>query len=168
MRAHTCAGGWLDRRELLVLVALIAVSVTLGVLASSFDTFPLDDRLTAFARELGPSFKPIAGVPNEGNGIIALSAVAVGAAVLFIRRQPEALAMLLTVGALYLVTLFICLPAMAASLRRARLLTLQAQKSGTVSRELEETLADSGALVFGTLMILLVALIAALAIVKPY
>ena len=82
--------------------------------------------------------------------------------------DPVETGWLLTVGALYLVTLFICLPAMAASLRRARLLTLQAQKSGTVSRELEETLADSGALVFGTLMILLVALIAALAIVKPY
>ena len=51
-------------------------------------------------RDLGPSFQPIADVPNEGNGFIALGALVLGAGVLFLRRQPEALAMLLTVGAM--------------------------------------------------------------------
>ena len=100
MRAHTCAGGWLDRRGLLVLGALALVSVVLGALASNFETFPLDRTLTPLVRDLGPSFQPIADVPNEGNGFIALGALVLGAGVLFLRRQPEALAMLLTVGAM--------------------------------------------------------------------
>lgn len=75
---------------------------------------------------------------------------------------------LFTVEVIYLVALFICLPAMAASLRRARFLALQAQKSGEISDELRETIADRGPLVFGTLMLLLIVLMTALAVTKPY
>ncbi len=75
---------------------------------------------------------------------------------------------LLAVELIYLGALFICLPGMAAGLRRARLLALQAQHSGEVSDELRETLADKGPLVFGTLMLALVALMTALSIGKPF
>lgn len=75
---------------------------------------------------------------------------------------------LLTVEILYLFTLFICLPAMAAGLRRARLLALQSQKTGEISDELRETIADRGPLVFGTLMLILIVVMAALAVTKPY
>ena len=75
---------------------------------------------------------------------------------------------LFTVEVIYLVALFICLPAMAASLRRARFLALQAQKSGEISDELRETLRDKGPIVFGTLMLVLVVVMAALAITKPF
>jgi len=75
---------------------------------------------------------------------------------------------LLTVEVLYLVALFICLPAMAASLRRARFLALHSQKTGEISDELRETIADRGPLVFGTLMLLLIVLMTALAVTKPY
>ena len=75
---------------------------------------------------------------------------------------------LFTVEVVYLVALFICLPAMAASLRRARFLALQAQKTGEISDELRETVADRGPLVFGTLMLLLIVLMTALAVTKPY
>ena len=75
---------------------------------------------------------------------------------------------LFTVEVIYLVALFICLPAMAASLRRARFLALQAQKTGEISDELRETIADRGPLVFGTLMLLLIVLMTALAVTKPY
>ncbi|HJN92511.1 MAG TPA: hypothetical protein QGF05_07285, partial [Dehalococcoidia bacterium] len=75
---------------------------------------------------------------------------------------------LLTMEVLYLVILFICVPAMAASLRRARFLALQAQKTGEVSDALRETIADRGPIVFGTLMLILIVVTAALAVTKPY
>ena len=82
--------------------------------------------------------------------------------------NPIATGWLLTVEVLYLVALFICLPAMAASLRRARFLALHSQKTGEISDELRETIADRGPLVFGTLMLLLIVLMTALAVTKPY
>lgn len=82
--------------------------------------------------------------------------------------DPVETGWLLAVELIYLSTLFICLPAMAAGLRRARLLALQAQHTGEVSEALRETLADRGPLVFGTLMLVLVVLMAALSITKPF
>ena len=82
--------------------------------------------------------------------------------------DPVKTGWLVAVEVIYLVTLFICLPAMAAGLRRARLLALQAQKTGEISMELRETLADRGPLVFGTLMVFLVALMTAFAVAKPF
>ncbi|MEE9277321.1 MAG: DUF2269 family protein [Dehalococcoidia bacterium] len=82
--------------------------------------------------------------------------------------DPVETGWLLAVELIYLFTLFICLPGMAAGLRRARFLALQAQKSGEISPELRETLADRGPMVFGTLMLFLVALMAALAVTKPF
>lgn len=75
---------------------------------------------------------------------------------------------LFTVEVIYLVALFICLPAMAASLRRARFLAIQSQKTGEISDELRETIADRGPIVFGTLMLLQIIVITALAVTKPY
>lgn len=84
------------------------------------------------------------------------------------RVDPVETGWLLTVELIYLFTLFVCVPAMAAGLRRARLLALQAQKSGEVSEELRETIADRGPLVFGTLMLILIVVMAALAVAQPY
>ncbi len=75
---------------------------------------------------------------------------------------------LLAVEGLYLFVLFVCFPAMSAGLRRARILALQALKSGEVSPELEETLADHAPLVVGTVIVLMSVLAAALAITKPF
>jgi Predicted integral membrane protein (DUF2269). len=74
---------------------------------------------------------------------------------------------LLALAALYLFCVFICLPLMGVSLRRARLLALQAQKSGRMTEELRETLNDNAPVVFGTLMLLLLPVMAWLAIFKP-
>ena len=82
--------------------------------------------------------------------------------------DPVETGWLLAVELIYLVALFVCLPAMAAGLRRARLLALQAQHTGEISDELRDTLEDKGPIVFGTLMGLLVVLMAALAITKPF
>ena len=74
---------------------------------------------------------------------------------------------LLILAALYLFSIFICLPLMGVSLRRARLLALQAQKTGAMTDELRDTLNDNAPVVFGTLMMLLLPVMAWLAIFKP-
>lgn len=74
---------------------------------------------------------------------------------------------LLALAGLYLFSVFICLPLIGVSLRRARLLALQAQKSGRISDELRDTLNDNVPIVFGTLMALLLPVMAWLAIFKP-
>lgn len=101
-------------------------------------------------------------------GLILTGATGVFWAIRSDRVDPVETGWLLTLEVLYLVALFICLPAMAAGLRRARLLALQAEKSGEISPELRDTLADRGPLVFGTLMLLLVPIMALLAIFQPY
>jgi len=68
---------------------------------------------------------------------------------------------LLVLAVLYLVSTLICLPLLGVGLRRARLLALQAAKSGRVSDELRETLNDNVPVVFGTLMVLLLPVFAA-------
>lgn len=74
---------------------------------------------------------------------------------------------LLALAGLYLLSVFICLPLMGVSLRRARLLALQAAKTGRMTDELRETLNDNVPIVFGTLMALLLPVMAWLAIFKP-
>jgi uncharacterized membrane protein len=74
---------------------------------------------------------------------------------------------LLSLAALYLFNVFICLPLMGVGLRRARLLALQAAKSGQISDALRETLNDNVPMVFGTVMALSLPVMAWLAIFKP-
>jgi len=74
---------------------------------------------------------------------------------------------LLALAVLYLISVFICLPLVGVSLRRARLLVLQAQRSGRITDELRDTLNDNVPIVFGTLMALLMPVMAWLAIFKP-
>ena len=101
-------------------------------------------------------------------GIILVGVSGVIWAIVSDDLDPIETGWLLAVELIYLGALFICLPAMAAGLRRARLLALQAQHQGEISDELRETLQDNGPIVFGTLMVVLVALMAALAISKPF
>lgn len=68
----------------------------------------------------------------------------------------------------YLLAVFVCLPLLGLGLRRARLLSLKAAKSGKVTPELEAALADNVPLVFGTLIIVLFVIITWLAIFKPF
>jgi hypothetical protein len=68
----------------------------------------------------------------------------------------------------YLLAVFICLPLLGLGLRRARLLSLQAAKSGTVTPELESALADNVPLVFGTLIIILMVVMVWLPVFKPF
>ena len=75
---------------------------------------------------------------------------------------------LLALELVYAVDVFIFLPLLGVGLRRVRLLALQAQHTGEVSDELRETLADKGPVVFGTLMFVLVVLMTALSISKPF
>jgi hypothetical protein len=75
---------------------------------------------------------------------------------------------LLALWLVYLLTVFVCLPLLGLGLRRARLLSLQAAKTGTVTPELEAALADNVPLVFGTSIILLMVVMVWLPVFKPF
>ena len=74
---------------------------------------------------------------------------------------------LLAVEILYLISLFVLVPGMFAGVRRVRLLSLQARKSGKMSDELSDALNDRGPLIFAVLMTLLLPVQVALATVQP-
>lgn len=75
---------------------------------------------------------------------------------------------LVTMLILWILCAFILLPLMGLGLRRARLLSLQAVKTGKVTPELERALGDKVPLVFGTLITLLVLFMAWLRLFEPY
>ncbi|MGH2586374.1 MAG: DUF2269 family protein [Dehalococcoidia bacterium] len=75
---------------------------------------------------------------------------------------------LLALWLIYVLMLFACVPLLGLGLRRARLLSLQAAKTGKVTPELEAALADNVPLVFGTLIIILMVVIVWLAVFKPF
>lgn len=74
---------------------------------------------------------------------------------------------LLAAEILYLVSLFILVPGMFAGVRRVRLLSLQARKTGTISEELTDALNDRGPLVFAILMNILLPVQIALVTLQP-
>lgn len=63
---------------------------------------------------------------------------------------------------------FICLPLLGFGLRRARLASLVAAKKGVETDELREVLNDRVPIVFSTLLVLSVPLMAWIAIFKPF
>jgi hypothetical protein len=63
---------------------------------------------------------------------------------------------------------FVCLPLLGFGLRRARLASLVAAKKGQETQELRDILDDRVPVVFGTLLVLSVPLMAWLAIFKPF
>lgn len=69
---------------------------------------------------------------------------------------------------LFILVYFVCLPLMGFGLRRARLASLVAAKKGVETEELREVLNDRVPIVFGTVLVLSVPLMAWLAIFKPF
>ncbi|MGE5595372.1 MAG: DUF2269 family protein [Hyphomicrobiales bacterium] len=69
---------------------------------------------------------------------------------------------------LFIFFYFVCLPLLGFGLRRARLASLVATKRGEETEELREILNDRVPIVFGTLLVLSVPLLAWLAIFKPF
>lgn len=69
---------------------------------------------------------------------------------------------------LYIFFYFVCLPLLGFGLRRARLASLIAAKKGAETEELRVILDDRVPIVFGTLLVLSVPLLAWLAIFKPF
>lgn len=68
---------------------------------------------------------------------------------------------------LYVVFYFVCLPLMGFGLRRARLASLIAAKKGEETAELRAILDDRVPIVFGTLLVISVPLLAFIAVFKP-
>ncbi|GIW14848.1 MAG: hypothetical protein KatS3mg063_0701 [Tepidiforma sp.] len=69
---------------------------------------------------------------------------------------------------LYIFFYFVCLPLLGFGLRRARLAALIAQKKGEETDELRQVLEDRVPIVFGTILVLSVPLLAWLAVFKPF
>lgn len=69
---------------------------------------------------------------------------------------------------LFIFFYFVCLPLLGFGLRRARLASLVAAKRGEETEELREILNDRVPIVFGTLLVLSVPLMAWLAVFKPF
>jgi hypothetical protein len=69
---------------------------------------------------------------------------------------------------LFIFFYFICLPLLGFGLRRARLAALIAAKKGGPTDELREVLDDRVPIVFGTLLVLSIPLLAWLAVFKPF
>jgi len=68
----------------------------------------------------------------------------------------------------FLLAVFVCLPLLGLGLRRARLLSLQAAKTNSITPELKAALDDNVPLVFGTIIIVLLGVMTWLAIFKPF
>ncbi len=81
---------WIDRRYALLAAVLAVPSVALGILASIYDTFPLDTAAMHRAQAIGSVYEPVAEVFNEYNWLIAIAVFTVGTAALLIRRRPDA------------------------------------------------------------------------------
>jgi len=143
-------------------VYLAGLGATMVPLYRAWNSADVDRQVYAF-QEAG---RNQAGVLLPG--IILVGVTGVIWAIVADHLDPVETGWLLAVELIYLIALFVCLPAMAAGLRRARLLALQAQHRGEISDDLRETLGDKGPIVFGTLMLILVVVMAALSITKPF
>ena len=75
---------------------------------------------------------------------------------------------LAALSALFVFFYFICLPLLGFGLRRARIASLIAAKKGQETEELRDILNDRVPIVFGTLLVASVPLLAWLAIFKPF
>ena len=75
---------------------------------------------------------------------------------------------LAALSVLYVFFYLVCLPLLGFGLRRARLAALTAAKHGEVTDELREILDDRVPVVFGTVLVLSVPVLAALAVFQPF
>lgn len=75
---------------------------------------------------------------------------------------------LAALSAIYVVVYFVCLPLMGFGLRRARLASLIATKKGEETEELRTILDDRVPIVFSTVLVISVPVIAWLAVFKPF
>lgn len=75
---------------------------------------------------------------------------------------------LAALAGLFVFFYFVCLPLLGFGLRRARLASLIAAKKGEETEELRAILNDRVPIVFGTLLVLSVPLLAWLAVFKPF
>jgi uncharacterized membrane protein len=69
--------------------------------------------------------------------------------------------------ALYLISLLVCVPLIGLGLRKVRLASLEAEKAGRITPELEEALSDNVPIVFSGIATLLLPVMAYLAVFKP-
>lgn len=75
---------------------------------------------------------------------------------------------LVTLEAIYLIVLLVCIPLLATGLRKVHLEALAAAKAGRMTEGLEEALRDNVALVFSLAIVFAVVPMVCLAVFRPY
>lgn len=75
---------------------------------------------------------------------------------------------LLALEIVYMLDVFVALPLLGVGLRRVRYLALQANKRGEITPELAAALADNVPVVFATVLVATLPLMAWLAVFKPF
>lgn len=109
---------------------------------------------------------------NNETRILLPGAVATGATGYFWATYQEynflKTGWLAALAVLYVFFYLVCLPLLGFGLRRARIAALIAAKKGEETQELRDILNDRVPIVFGTLLVLSVPLLAWLAIFKPF
>jgi uncharacterized membrane protein len=75
---------------------------------------------------------------------------------------------LLALEIVYMLDVFVALPLLGVGLRRVRYLALQANKRGEITPELAAALADNVPVVFATILVATLPLMAWLAVFKPF
>ena len=68
---------------------LLAAAVALSLLATAYETFPLDERWAAWVRGWGDGFEPVADLLNAYNFAIAVAAWVAALALTVVRRRAE-------------------------------------------------------------------------------
>lgn len=75
---------------------------------------------------------------------------------------------LFALEACYLITWLFCLPLMGLGMRRARIASLQAERRGASTPELDEAMGDNVPLVFGGIATIVLVIGAALSVFRPF
>ena len=81
---------WIDRRYALAAVALLLPSAALAILASRYDTFPLDIATMTRVQAIGSRYEPVGEVFNEYNWLLALASFTLGTGALLSRGRLDA------------------------------------------------------------------------------
>ncbi len=136
-------------------------------------TYPLILRAWSEKKDINRQAQMLIDAANNETRILLPGAMATGITGFFWAVSQEELnfakdGWLLALSISFVFFYFICLPLLGFGLRRARIAALIAQKKGEVTPELKEILDDRVPVVFSTLLVISVPLLAWLAVYKPF
>ncbi len=156
----------MDTWRLIHMLALTWLGAGLGA------TYPQILRAWSEKKDLGKQAQHLIDAANSETRILLPGAMATGITGFFWAIAGEwnfvKDGWLFALWVLFVFFYFICLPLLGFGLRRARIAALIAQKKGQTTDELAEILADRVPIVFGTLLVISIPILAWLAVFKPF